>query len=248
MQIEELSKAQLILLTILVNFVMSVATSIMTVSLLDQASPVVTQAISRVVDRTVERVVQAVPAVAPLSPAPSNQDLVINAIAANAHRSIAFYPPRTGTSSPAYAVGTWLPKSRVAVTIANEFLLKDMLIQFADGKTALATRLQSKDGIVLYRISDTVQTPEVPATGLVAERDLRIGQTVLAITSDGSAATGIVSKVTSAGVLTTLPDLGGGSAVVDINGNIAGIASAVPGTLYGTGLLNQMLSATSTSH
>ena len=67
MNIEELSKAQLILLTILVNFVMSVATGIMTVSLLDQAPPVVTQAINRVVDRTVERVVQAVPSVAPSS-------------------------------------------------------------------------------------------------------------------------------------------------------------------------------------
>lgn len=56
MEIEELTKQQLILLALLVSFITSIATGIVTVSLMDQAPQSVTQVIDRVVERTVERV------------------------------------------------------------------------------------------------------------------------------------------------------------------------------------------------
>jgi len=54
---EDLTKNQLILLALLVSFVTSIAASIATASLLDQAPPRVTQTIHRVVERTIETVV-----------------------------------------------------------------------------------------------------------------------------------------------------------------------------------------------
>jgi S1-C subfamily serine protease len=57
MEIEKLTKTQIILLTLFASFVTSIATGIVTVTLMEQAPQSVTQTINKVVERTVERVV-----------------------------------------------------------------------------------------------------------------------------------------------------------------------------------------------
>lgn len=57
MDLEKLTKHQILLLTLLVSFVTSIATGIVTVSLMDQAPDGVTRVINQVVERTVETVV-----------------------------------------------------------------------------------------------------------------------------------------------------------------------------------------------
>ena len=74
MDIEQLSRAQTILLTLLVSFVTSIATGIVTVSLMDQAPPSVAQTVNRVIERTVE---QVVPSTQPAAAATVTQKTVV---------------------------------------------------------------------------------------------------------------------------------------------------------------------------
>src|SRR3954470_15729289 len=59
MDIEKLTKHQIVLLTLLVSFVTSMATGIVAVALMDQAPPAVTKTINQIVEHTVEKVVPA---------------------------------------------------------------------------------------------------------------------------------------------------------------------------------------------
>jgi hypothetical protein len=59
MDMEHLTKSQIVLLTLLVSFVTSIATGIVTVSLMDQAPPIVAATVNRVIEKTVETVVPA---------------------------------------------------------------------------------------------------------------------------------------------------------------------------------------------
>ncbi|MDE2071168.1 MAG: hypothetical protein KGI70_00320 [Patescibacteria group bacterium] len=63
MDIEKLTKHQIVLLTLLVSFVTSIATGIVTVALINQVPPQVRQTINQIVEHTVEQVAQAPAAV-----------------------------------------------------------------------------------------------------------------------------------------------------------------------------------------
>lgn len=248
MNIEELSKSQLILLTILVNFVTSVATGILTVSLLDSAPPVVTQTINRVVERTIETVAAAAPAAIVQAPAPSNQDLVTAAIGATATRAVALYAAATGTSTPAITVGTYLPKARAVATAALDALPKEVVVEFANGSFIPASLAHEGKGIMVYGFADDATLPKAASPVLIAASDLKLGETVVALGADGSASTGIVARVSAKGVHTTLPDIGTGSAAVNLSGNLVGIsAGGAPGLLVGAGTVAALLAATSTA-
>lgn len=247
MNIEELSKSQLILLTILVNFVTSIATGILTVSLLDNSPPFVTQTVNRIVERTIETVAAAAPAAIVQAPAPSNQDLVTAALAEDVARAVVIYTLETGTSTPAVAVGTYLPKSQTVATAALSVLPKEALIVFHNGSYAPASLAQEGGGIAIYGFADGAVLPKASSPTLIAPEDLKLGQTVLAISMDGSAATGIVARVSKTGIHTTLPDIGAGSAAVDLSGDLIGIgAGGTSGLLIGADKIKTLLLATST--
>lgn len=83
MDIKDLNKPQLILLSLLLSFVASIATSITTMTLMQQAPLAVTAPINRIVKQTVEKIQQVEGKTTVQTVVVKEEDLVVDAIAKN---------------------------------------------------------------------------------------------------------------------------------------------------------------------
>ncbi|MBP6859975.1 MAG: hypothetical protein KBC38_00205 [Candidatus Pacebacteria bacterium] len=239
MDIDDLSKSQLLLLTLLVNFVMSIATGIVTVSLLDEAPPVITQTVNRIVEHTVETVAPAV--VTPGKPQPSEEDRLVSAVAVANARTVFLYDKSTTT--PAIARGMYLPTSRSAVFVTDEALPNEAIVGFANGASSPVSLTRKNGSLMLYGFSDNAALPPATAANPVPSSSLKQGQAVIAIRADGSAVTGIVSKVDAGSVTTTLPETTRGSGAVDLSGRVVGISTGAASTYIGAESITSILEA-----
>ena len=252
MDLEELSKSQLLLLMLLVNFITSIATGVLTVSLLDQAPTTVTQRVDQIVDHTIETVATGTPLASIVStPTTITKTVIENddtllpaAVAADAARSVDIYAS-TGTSTPIIAEGTYLPKARAIVTATVAGLPTNVTIVFSDGSSQAASISHAGATITIYGFGDTAVLPNAPAPTIIPASSLQAGQTVVALTVDGSAVTGIISKIDDLGVHTNLPVTPAGNSIVDLEGNIVGISTGTAGLYIDADKITTLLTATS---
>lgn len=234
MTIEDLSKTQLLLLTILVNFVTAIATAVLTVSLLDQAPPYVTQTVNQIVERTVETVATGTPIASivlpkpiPAAPQPTQEEKLTSALGADASRTVLIY--KGSTTTPAIAYGTYLPKTRAVVTATVAGLPKEAVVEFPGGAVAPASVSKVGATLTIYGFSDDAALADAPTPGIVATGDLKQGQTVAAIGRDGSAQIAILAKVDADGIHAALAGIPPGGSLVSSAGDIIGIASPTSG-------------------
>jgi len=247
MNIEDLTKTQLLLLTILVNFITAIATAVMTVSLLDQAPPTVTQTVNRIVERTVETAAQAPLPTIPGIAAPAKETIVIRdedllsaAIRADAGRRVTIH--KGATTTPVIAYGTYLPDKRAVVTATAAGLPKEATIAFANGTAVEASLSRPGASLTIYGFSDTAELPAATTPDLVATTDLSQGQTLVSLTREGAAVSGIISLVEEAGIRANVTGVPAGAAAVNISGDIIGIATGVPGVFAPADRINTLLS------
>jgi S1-C subfamily serine protease len=257
MDIKDLNKSQLILLALLISFVTSIATGIATVSLMQQAPDPVVQTINRVVQKTIETVVpdstkktQTVII--------KEQDLIVDAIAKNEGNVVpiknagedsgrgflvsadgliltdARYAPQKGDYTVNYQ-GTELKADFVSADPSGFSILKAVLPSGKDAK------------ITAFTFSD-----------LGDSTLLKVGQTAVALDSGTSLAQGIISGFTDRKIVLSpaIPagETGGpadeksetiklinisanlskvfaGGPVVDIDGNVIGLAVSADGEM-----------------
>jgi hypothetical protein len=248
MNLEDLTKTQLLLLTVLVNFVTSIAVGVLTVSLLDQAPPTITQTVNQIVERTVEGIASTTPLQGIIPPAKErtvvihDEDLLTAALAANASRAVVIYVRSTSTAP--IAVGTYLPSAKAVATASTAGLPKEALIAFADGSAAPASISRTGATVTIYGFADSAKLPKVAVPKLVTKAEIKTGQTVLATTVGGSALIGIVSKVDEL-IHASVTNVAVGSAAVNSSGNVIGIALDSVGTFASADKIRTLLSATS---
>lgn len=245
MDIEHLNKTQIVMLALLVSFVSSIATGIVTVSLVSQAPVGVTQTINRIVERTVEKVVteptKAIAAAAgapiPTTPAPTVEKTVVvkeDDLAANSisqmQKSIVKIVEKGAPESAFYARGVIVTKEGTIVTdrsIVDPNLGSEAIFPTGERFAVTARATGAGSSVILLDPNFVgTTTPSFSVAALADISKLRLGQAVIRIGGKGKDAV-------STGVIASVPDTSANSnRLVETN-----VTSTVPGgvliTLFG---------------
>ena len=185
---EDLTKQQIVLLTLLVSFVTSIATGIVAVSLMDQAPKGVTQTINQIVERTIEKVVTEPSASQPAAAAGSQKGspTAEDAVAA-VSQSVVRIKVKGQSGDIITGMGFVLSKEGVIVTdkINADVPMNpnDLVAVFADGKEFPVQFLQSQilgDVIFLAALAPR-DYAFVPVTSSTSAASLKLGETVYAL-------------------------------------------------------------------
>lgn len=230
MDLEHLTKHQIVLLTLLVSFVTSIATGIVTVSLMNQAPASVTRTINQIVERTVETVVpQSAAVVTQKTLVVKDDDLASQSIA-KVQKSVIRITARGGDQLLARGVivsgqGTALTdRAALAGFEAFDAILSDGTRVSAMLRPGAAT---SSVGVVDVAVGTS--TGFAPAI-LADNSKLRLGQSVIRIGGKGVdvIATGVVAMLPSADNATVEASVASaipGSVLVTLFGEVIGIAT-----------------------
>jgi len=226
---EELTKQQIVLVTLLVSFVTSIATGIVTVALMDQAPPGVTQTINRVVERTIEKIVpapntnQSAAVVTKETVVVKEDDLVVEAVEQNTKSLVAIFSFPSGGDGKTgkfLANGLIVSKEGLIATDSsiltpiidenNSLILQTFKAVLSDG-TSIAiiptSSAASSDSISIFKPDTdiTVKLPIFTPASIADATSLKLGQTIIALGGEKiSVATGIVSNLSGSATTDTL--------------------------------------------
>lgn len=234
---DNLNKQQIVLLTLLVSFVTSIATGITTVSLLDQAPQPVAQTINRVVEKTIERVVST-----PTGPTKETtvvvkeEDLTVSAIEKNSKNIVAIVAPVL--DAPEFFLTDGVIINSEGFVIADSLALSaatQWTAILSDGVRA-PLEFKARDearGITLLKVVPPAGTQVTFANPSWSDdTKLRLGQSVISLATKGKNTVDIgnislidrptgtdASLVVSKTIANSLP----GSIVITLSGDIAGM-------------------------
>lgn len=187
---EDLNKTQLTLLTLLVSFVTSIGTGIITVSLLQEAPPGVTQTINRVVEKTIEKVVPAenggTQTVKETTVVVKEEDLVIDAINKNAKAIVRIRNNALVDGvTQFYGIGFVISGSGYVVSDFSQNLNTNSTYTatLTDGTSfqMKSVSVDQTNGIVFFQAIKDPGKPFSISPANLATKDIQLGQTVIGI-------------------------------------------------------------------
>jgi hypothetical protein len=265
MDIEKLNKSQIVLLTLLVSFVTSIATGIVTVSLMQQAPPSVAETVNRVIEHTIEATASSTPKGQSAAAVVTQQKTVIvneSDLIAQAVKLVSPSIVRVYTSDPQAAeflgMGIVVDASgTVAADIGALGNHPDASIELQNGTSvhSLVTSRDTSTGL-LYLTPSTSTAPKAsvwtPAT--LASSDAQLGESIVTLSGQkvSEIAQGLVTLLLPADdsgpeiIDTDIPDssIMPGSALINTNGDIVGVSTGVSRASSPSGFVPASLLAT----
>ena len=196
---EDLTKHQLILITLLISFVTSIATGIITFTLLSEAPVEVTQNINRVVEKTIERVVTepGKPDKVVTTVVVNEEDRVLESIAKNEKSLVRLKTIGADGTEVVAGIGIVISADGAIVADLRSYnAASTFAISFYDGKVYPAGKVfvDNEHGLVFVKTSlpqnETPRYTFYPA--VFGDSDtVKIGQTLVAISGRDSNAASI---------------------------------------------------------
>lgn len=207
---ENLTKQQIILLTLLVSFVTSIATGIVTVALMNQAPIGVVQTINRVVEKTIETVTsptKEIQTVVKQTVLVNSDDQIVSAVEKTSKSVIRIY--RTNTD-PSSGLNSMVFVGLGAVVTDDGIIATDNSLISEGGKYFTTTgsdklfdlsilRAVSGEQIALLKITNDAKNPITFSKVPVFGNDLKLGQTVIYVGGEtkNTVSTGIISSLSA---------------------------------------------------
>ncbi len=246
MDLEQLTKHQIVLLTLLVSFVTSIATGIVTVSLVNEAPPEVQRTINQIVERTVEvaTTLPEQPAVAAVATEKTvvvkEDDLAAESIAA-AQKAVIRIVSRSAPEV-LLARGVIVSPNGTAITdraaIASAGARNLEAILYSGERVPLAVRAGTSSVAFL----DVAVTPDGFTAATIADHSkVKLGQSVIRIGGSGAdtVGMGVIAALPHDGVIeASVPSATAGSVLITLFGEVVGIrtgaSQALGGDYYST--------------
>lgn len=234
-EIKDLNKTQLILLAILLSFVVSIATGIVTVTLMQQAPTGFTQTVNRVVQQTIEKVSPDYSPNKVQTVVVKEDDLVVDAVAKTRGRMYPIYTSKDATSSilDGYSIGGGeFVTSSSAIDPTHTYTIKVGAI-FAEAKVTAVSPI----GFALLTTTDSsIKLTDLPTGTFGKDSDVKSGQTAIVVSMQkvGKAIIQSISVLdptnkNSASVIDLSPEVqmkDDGAFVVNLEGDVIGILLA----------------------
>lgn len=204
----DLNAQQIVLLTLLVSFVTSIATGITTVSLLEQAPEPVTQTINRVIEKTIETItpqdennptVVKTPTKEITTVIVNNEDLTIGAVSKNSKSLVRIYQKVSGVDT-FVGLGIVFDKSGRIVTDASIIQKNGKYTAvYSAGKYTMSVGYRElNDPYAILKIADGQNAPvDFSVASFADSQNLKLAQSVISLSgvNSNTVATGIVTNL-----------------------------------------------------
>lgn len=248
---EHLTRVQIVLLTLFVSFVSSMATGIVVVTLMQQAPEPVLQTITNVVEKTIEKAVPTIVEKPGKTVVVKDEDLVIAAIERNTKSVVAFSAPGAEGGSISAGVGVVVSSDGLVITDKANFD-NGLLSTTVNGVKYILEIVESGEdsplvlGKLIPQVSSATSTPATTFTPVTfgSPGVLKVGQTTIVIGGrDGrTVTTGFINRfdthtttnkdtkeettlLDNIGLSTRFAGTSNGAPIITLSGEVVGIIS-----------------------